>query len=78
MVCAHARMRSRWREGKGHPHMTSLLREDSIGPNADKSTDRLRECDSDKRGGMSIIMKILRASYVNGPEGEGEGGRLKR
>ena len=27
MVCAHARMRSSWREGRGHVHMTSALRE---------------------------------------------------
>ena len=34
---------------RAHSHMTSTLR--GIGPKADKFTDGLRDCDSDKGGG---------------------------
>ena len=36
----------------GHSHMTSALRERGVGPKADKSTDRLRDCDSNKGRGI--------------------------
>ena len=36
-------------------------------PKADESTDKLRECDSDKGGGGSKILEILWTSFKYGP-----------
>ena len=44
----------------------SALRGRGIGSKAVDSTDRLREWDSDKRGGVKNP-KFLRTSYMNGP-----------
>ena len=35
---------------------------------ADDSTDKLRECDSDKGEGGSKILEILRTSFKYGPQ----------